>query len=104
MRKNNKDLGLCWVGLNNDVFTILGTQQETSNFLISIFCLVGVLGALGVWANYTLINAPLRTLSQGASQIAAGHFGHQIKVQRAGKEIDQLVNAFNYMSSRLQLY
>jgi nitrogen fixation/metabolism regulation signal transduction histidine kinase len=25
-------------------------------------------------------------------------------VQRAGKEIDQLVNAFNYMSSRLQLY
>jgi two-component system sensor histidine kinase NblS len=104
MRKNNKDLGLCWVGLNNDVFTILGTQQETSNFLISIFCLVGVLGALGVWANYTLINAPLRTLSQGASQLAAGHFGHQIKVQRAGKEIDQLVNAFNYMSSRLQLY
>jgi two-component system sensor histidine kinase NblS len=82
----------------------LGTQQETTNFLITIFCLVGVLGALGVWANYTLINAPLRTLSQGASQIAAGHFGHVIKVQRAGKEIDQLVNAFNYMSNRLQLY
>lgn len=104
MRKNNQDLGLCWVGLDNNVFTILGTQQETTNFLITIFCLVGVLGALGVWANYTLINAPLRTLSQGASQIAAGHFGHVIKVQRAGKEIDQLVNAFNYMSNRLQLY
>lgn len=104
MHKNGQDLGLCWVGLYNDLFTILGTQQETTNFLITIFCLVGVLGALGVWANYTLINAPLRTLSQGASQIATGHFGHQIKVQRAGKEIDQLVNAFNYMSSRLQLY
>lgn len=104
MHKNGQDLGLCWVGLYNDVFTILGTQQETTNFLITIFCLVGVLGALGVWANYTLINSPLRTLSQGASQIATGHFGHQIKVQRAGKEIDQLVNAFNYMSSRLQLY
>lgn len=104
MRKNNQDLGLCWVGLDNNVFTILGTQTETTNFLITIFVLVGVLGALGVWANYTLINAPLRTLSQGASQLAAGHFGHQIKVHRAGKEIDQLVNAFNYMSSRLQLY
>ncbi|MBI5174930.1 MAG: ATP-binding protein [Candidatus Obscuribacter sp.] len=104
MHKNGQDLGLCWVGLYNDLFTILGTQQETTNFLTTIFCLVGVLGALGVWANYTLINAPLRTLSQGASQIATGHFGHQIKVQRAGKEIDQLVNAFNYMSSRLQLY
>jgi len=104
MRKNNRDLGLCWVGLDNNVFTILGTQTESTNFLITIFVLVGVLGALGVWANYTLINAPLRTLSQGATQIAAGHFGHQIKVHRAGKEIDQLVNAFNYMSNRLQLY
>jgi two-component system sensor histidine kinase NblS len=104
MRKNNKDLGLCWVGLDSEAFTILGTQQETTNFLINIFCLVGALGALGVWANYALINGPLRTLSQGASQIAAGHFGHVIKVQRAGKEIDQLVNAFNYMSNRLQLY
>lgn len=104
MRRNNEDLGICWVGLDNNAFTILGTAKETRNFLLSIFGLVGLLGALGLWANYALINRPLRVLSQGASEIAAGRFGHQIKSQRAGREIDHVVNAFNYMSSRLQQY
>ncbi len=104
MRRNNQDLGICWVGLDNHDFTILGTPKETRYFLMSVFGLVGLLGALGVWANYALIHTPLRTLSQGATEIAAGHFGYQIKTGRAGREIDQLVNAFNYMSNRLQLY
>ncbi|HEY9773399.1 MAG TPA: ATP-binding protein [Planktothrix sp.] len=104
MIRDNERLGTCWVGLDNQAFTILGTPQETRNFLVSIFGLLGLLGALGLWTNYALINRPLRVLSQGSSEIAAGRFGHQIKGQRAGKEIDQLVNAFNYMSSRLQQY
>jgi len=104
MERNNEKLGMCWVGLDSNAFTILGTQKETRNFLVSIFGLVGLLGALGLWANYALINRPLRILSQGASEIAAGRFGHQIKSQRAGREIDHVVNAFNYMSSRLQQY
>ncbi len=104
MLRNQERLGNCWVGLDNQAFTILGTPQETRYFLLSIFGLLGLLGALGLWTNYALINRPLRVLSQGASEIAAGRFGHQIKSQRAGKEIDQVVNAFNYMSSRLQQY
>jgi len=104
MLRNQERLGNCWVGLDNQSFTLLGTPQETRNFLLSIFGLLGLLGALGLWTNYALINRPLRVLSQGASEIAAGRFGHQIKGQRAGKEIDQVVNAFNYMSSRLQQY
>jgi two-component system sensor histidine kinase NblS len=104
MERNNEKLGMCWVGLDSNAFTILGTQKETRNFLVTIFGLVGLLGALGLWANYALINRPLRILSQGASEIAAGRFGHQIKSQRAGREIDHVVNAFNYMSSRLQQY
>lgn len=104
MRRNNEDLGICWVGLDNHSFTLLGTPKETRYFLLSIFGLVGLLGALGLWTNYALINRPLRVLSQGASEIAAGRFGHQIRSQRAGKEIDHVVNAFNYMSNRLQQY
>ncbi len=104
MRRNQQDLGICWVGLDNNSFTILGTPRETRYFLLSIFVLVGMLGAVGVWANYALINKPLRVLSRGSSEIAAGRFGYQIPGQRAGKEIDELVNAFNYMSSRLKLY
>ncbi len=104
MVRNKENMGICWVGLDNQSFTILGTPKETQNFLVSIFGLLGLLGAMGLWTNYALINRPLRILSQGASEIATGRFGHQIKGQRAGKEIDQVVNAFNYMSSRLQQY
>ncbi len=104
MRRNQQDLGICWVGLDNNSFTILGTPRETRYFLLTIFVLVGLLGAVGVWANYALINKPLRVLSRSASEIAAGRFGYQIPGQKAGREIDELVNAFNYMSSRLKLY
>jgi two-component system sensor histidine kinase NblS len=104
MLRNNQQLGICWVGLDNNVFTILGTPRETRYFLLSVFALIGILGGLAVWANYALINRPLSIVSKGAAQIAAGQFGHQIQSQRAGREIDQVVTSFNYMSSKLQDY
>ncbi len=104
MRRNNQELGVCWVGLDKHAFTILGTPRQTTNFLLAIFGLVWFLGTLCLAVNYALINRPLKALSQGASHIAAGRFGHQIAGQRAGREIDQVVNAFNYMSRRLKQY
>ena len=104
MKKNGEHLGVCWVGLDSSAFTIFGTPHETKVFLISIFGLVWFLGALCLAVNYSLINRPLKALSGGASQIAAGRFGHQIPGQSAGREIDQVVSAFNYMSKRLQQY
>lgn len=104
MRRNNEDMGVCWVGLDEYAFTIFGTPKETKVFLLAIFGLVWFLGALCLAVNYSLINRPLKALSGGASQIAAGRFGHQIPGQSAGREIDQVVSAFNYMSKRLQQY
>ncbi len=104
MRRNNENLGVCWVGLDSSSFSIFGTPGETKVFLFSIFGLVWFLGALCLAVNYSLINRPLKSLSSGASQIAAGRFGHQIPSQSAGREIDQVVSAFNYMSKRLQQY
>jgi two-component system, OmpR family, sensor histidine kinase NblS len=104
MRKNNKNLGACWVGLDDSSFSIFGTPGETKVFLFSIFGLVWFLGALCLAVNYSMINRPLKALSAGASQIAAGRFGHQISSQSAGREIDQVISAFNYMSKRLQQY
>lgn len=104
MLRNNENFGMCWVGLDSYAFTIFGTPQETKMFLLSIFGLVWFLGALCLAVNYSLINRPLKALSGGASEIAAGRFGHQIGHQGAGREIDQVVSAFNYMSKRLQQY
>jgi two-component system sensor histidine kinase NblS len=102
MLRNREELGICWIGL--DSFTILGTPRETRYFLVSVFGLIGFLGAVGLFTNYALINRPLRVLSQGAAEIAKGNFGHQIQSQRAGKEIDQVVTTFNYMSTKLEEY
>ena len=44
MVRNGQQLGICWVGLDNHSFTILGTPQETQNFLLSTFILLGLLG------------------------------------------------------------
>lgn len=104
MKRNGQAYGVCWVGLDSYAFTIFGTPRETKIFLLSIFGLVWFLGALCLAVNYSLINRPLKALSGGASQIAAGRFGHQIAPQSAGREIDQVVSAFNYMSKRLQQY
>jgi len=104
MTRNNQSLGICWVGMDNNGFTILGTPKDARYFLISVFGLIGLLGAAGLYANYALIDRPLRVLSQGAAEIAKGHFGHQLQSQRAGREIDQVVTTFNYMSTKLQDY
>jgi two-component system, OmpR family, sensor histidine kinase NblS len=72
--------------------------------LISIFALVWVLGALALAVHYALISRPLKALAVGASHIASGEFGYEIARQRAGSEIDQLVETFNYMSKELQRY
>jgi len=93
-----------WITCTYHGFVLLNTAAQTRYFILSIFGLIGLLGALGLWTNYALINRPLRTLSQGASEVAAGHFGHQIESQRAGREIDQVVNSFNYMSNKLKEY
>lgn len=104
MLRNNEPLGICWVGLDNNAFTLLGPPQETRYFLLSVFALIGFLGVLGLLATNAVINRPLETLSRGAAEIALGRFGHQIQSQRAGREIDQVVNTFNYMSTKLKDY
>jgi two-component system sensor histidine kinase NblS len=102
--KDGLYVGMCWVGLNKEILAVFSNPEETKVFLLSIFGLVWFLGALCLAVNYALINRPLKALSSGASQIAAGRFGHQIPGQSAGREIDQVVSAFNYMSKRLQQY
>jgi two-component system sensor histidine kinase NblS len=80
------------------------SAQQTHVVLISIFALVWLLGALALAVHYALISRPLKSLSVGASHIASGEFGYEIPRQRAGREVDQLVETFNYMSKELQRY
>ncbi len=95
-----------WVLLAHmpESFLLLGAKHQTKVSLIVVFALVWFLGALALLIHYVLISRPLQTLSEGATRLASGDFGYEIPTQKAGREIDQVVDAFNYMSKELQNY
>jgi two-component system, OmpR family, phosphate regulon sensor histidine kinase PhoR len=55
--------------------------------------------ALAFWLAHRIAK-PIRELTRGAEEIAAGAYGHRVYVE-AGDEVGQLTKTFNHMSDRL---
>ena len=97
--------GWVWVGIQDTGFTIVGSKKELIIFLLEIFLLVWILSVIGAIINSLIITRPLRKLEKGAKAITEGRFGFQLPLKGfLGKELSQLVRAFNRMSKRLQQY
>ena len=102
---NSNFLGWVWVGFADTGFTIVGSKKELLVFLFEIFLLVWILSVIGAIVNSLIITRPLRKLEKGAKAISEGRFGFQLPLKGfLGKELSQLVKAFNKMSKRLQQY
>src|SRR3989338_613287 len=102
---NSNFLGWVWVGLPDTGFTIVGSKKELVIFLFEIFLLVWILSVIGAIVNSLIITRPLRKLEKGARAITEGRFGFQLPLKGfLGKELSQVVKAFNKMSKRLQQY
>ena len=102
---NSNFLGWVWIGFADTGFTIVGSQKELLAFLFEIFLLVWVLSVIGAIVNSLIITHPLRKLEKGAKAISEGRFGVQLPLKGfLGRELSQLVKAFNRMSKRLQQY
>ena len=102
---NSNFLGWVWVGFADTGFTIVGSKKELIAFLFEIFLLVWILSVIGAVINSLIITRPLRKLEKGAKAIGEGRFGFQLPLKGfLGKELSQLVKAFNKMSKRLQQY
>ena len=98
-------LGWVWIGIPDPGFTIVGSKKELFAFLLEIFLLVWVLSVIGAIVNSVIITRPLKKLEKGAKAITEGRFGFQLPLKGfLGKELSQLVKAFNKMSKRLQQY
>ncbi|MBI3590150.1 MAG: PAS domain S-box protein [Candidatus Melainabacteria bacterium] len=102
---NSNFLGWVWAGIPDAGFTIVGSKKELLVFLFEIFLLVWILSVIGAIVNSLIITRPLRKLEKGAKAITEGRFGFQLPLKGfLGKELSQLVKAFNKMSKRLQQY
>ena len=102
---NSNFVGWVWVGFADAGFTVVGSKKELLAFLFEIFLLVWILSVIGAIVNSLIITRPLRKLEKGAKAISEGRFGFQLPLKGfLGKELSQLVKAFNKMSKRLQQY
>jgi len=102
---NSNFLGWVWVGMPDTGFTIVGSKKELFVFLFEIFLLVWILSVIGAIVNSLIITRPLRKLEKSAKAITEGRFGFQLPLKGfLGRELSQLVKAFNKMSKRLQQY
>lgn len=102
---NSNFFGWAWIGIPDSGFTIVGSRKELVVFLLEIFLLVWVLSVIGAIINSIIITRPLRKLEKSAKAITEGRFGFQLPLKGfLGKELSQLVKAFNKMSKRLQQY
>lgn len=102
---NSNFVGWVWVGFADTGFTVVGSKKELIAFLFEIFLLVWILSVIGAIINSLIITRPLRKLEKGARAISEGRFGFQLPLKGfLGKELSQLIKAFNKMSKRLQQY
>ena len=89
----------------------LVTVVDPAPFLHSVHQVATVTLVLGALALASLLlmlpritrrmAAPLEQLAQASSQLAQGRYGVSVAVRDGGREVDQLVSAFNDMSQRL---
>jgi signal transduction histidine kinase len=77
-------------------------QQRHSLVLVVSAGIVGVTGmACLLYFFYGWVFFPIKSLQQGVNRVARGEFDHPIKL-RSGDELQELADAFNDMTSRLQ--
>jgi len=87
-------------------------EQPSSDFFVdvyrSLFLLAALVVLVGVmaltWALYQSrrIVDPVRSLTAGAQELAAGHLDHRIHVVAESDELSTLAGTFNRMAERLQ--
>lgn len=98
----DRSLGLLLIGLNSNFLTfnkILATNSIVL-FVVALFIITVVLGTFFIKVTIT---KPLNEVSQALNTIAVGNFSKRINL-RFGGELGDLVNSFNELGRRLQLY
>ncbi len=95
-------IGSVMVGLSGTIINHISSTAKAS--LIFVFIVAWIVFALIILVNTYLITRELRILQHGVNKISSGEFGYKIQGKEVSKEVKELFDAFNDMSTRLHLY
>ena len=99
---DNKNIGSVNVGLSGSIVDKLSSTTRAS--ILFVFIIVWLVFAFVILINTYLITRELRLLHDGVKKISSGEFGYKIRGKDVSDEVQELFNAFNDMSARLNLY
>lgn len=99
---DNTNIGAVTVGLSGSIVGKVSSTTRAS--ILFVFVIVWLVFAFVVLINTYLITRELRILHDGVQKISSGEFGFKIEGKEVSDEVQELFNAFNDMSARLNLY
>ena len=99
---DNSNLGSVTVGLSGSIVGKVSSTTRAS--ILFVFIIVWLVFAFVILINTYLITRELRILHNGVKKISSGEFGFKIEGKDVSEEVQELFNAFNDMSTRLNLY
>lgn len=99
---DNTNMGSVTVGLSGSIVGKVSSTTRAS--ILFVFVIVWLVFAFVILINTYLITRELRILHDGVKKISSGEFGYKIEGKDVSDEVQELFNAFNDMSARLNLY
>ncbi len=95
-------LGVLAIGTNPNP-TVVASSNLTRDVTIAVFVSIWVMVILGAVSNALMITQPIKELSTGVKNIAAGNFKQRIDLPLSG-ELGELIFSFNEMAEKLESY
>ena len=98
----NENIGSVTVGLSGSIVGKVSSTTRAS--ILFVFVIVWLVFAFVILINTYLITRELRILHDGVKKISSGEFGYKIEGKDVSDEVQELFDAFNDMSARLNIY
>ncbi len=95
-------LGVLAIGINPNAIVVT-SSHITRDVTIAVFIAIWAMVILGAVINALTITRPIKELSEGVKNIAAGNFQQRIDLPFGG-ELGELIGSFNEMGDRLERY
>ncbi|MBU1086774.1 MAG: cache domain-containing protein [Candidatus Omnitrophica bacterium] len=96
---DNRIIGVLYVGVLEKPF--VDTERAIVLAFFTIICAAGVLAAILALILTAAITKPMTMILRATSKIASGDLQHRVKTNSPLKELRELADAFNIMSSKL---